>query len=239
MAGAAAVLVIGGLVLLPRDDRDPSPTRPPAAASIASPEAGPAAREAAAAKSPTAVADVRADPPAEVAAPPAAVASPGAVDSPDARSEPVVEAADAVRSNAPAADVPPAIAAPGAAASAGTTEAASVSGPLAVTVRYARDEPGAADAASRVADLLRAHGYDSVAISPEQGRIAQASVRYPPGEAAAAEAVNRIVEQALRAYDPKVDSRTAPSVVAEGLEIRIPDRAATAARPLRLDRPPQ
>jgi len=116
---------------------------------------------------------------------------------------------------------------------------AEAAAPLPVTVRYSRDEPGAADAASRVADLLRAHGYDDVALAPDQGRIAQASVRHPPGEGDAAGAVNRIVEQALRAYDPGVASRVAPSVAADSFEVRIPDSAARAARPLRLDRPPQ
>jgi 2-oxoglutarate dehydrogenase E2 component (dihydrolipoamide succinyltransferase) len=134
--------------------------------------------------------------------------------------------AEAARAEAPAEPTPP------------PTPAA----PPRVVVRYAGGQPGAADAAGRIADLLRARGYEVADVSAAPGRIRQASVRYAAGERAAGEAVNADFEAVLRAYQPGAISRAAPSpegAAARGtIELWVPDSAAGASRPLRTDRPP-
>lgn len=114
-----------------------------------------------------------------------------------------------------------------------------------VVVRYADNLPGAADAAQRVADVLRAHDYNVVAMRSSSGDVGEASARYfSSGQRDAAEAVNRILSQALQAYAPG----TASSVIdmsgsgdaagEEVIELWVPDAMADAGRPLRLDAPP-
>lgn len=114
--------------------------------------------------------------------------------------------------------------------------------PPRVVVRYAGSQPGAADAAGRIADLLRARGFDVADVRAAPGRIRQASTRYAAGERAAGEVLNSAFETVLRAYQPGAESQTAPS--AEGnsargiIEVWVPDSAAGASRPLRTDLPP-
>lgn len=114
--------------------------------------------------------------------------------------------------------------------------------PPKVVVRYAGSQPGAADAAGRVADSLRARGFDVADIRAAPGRIRQASTRYAAGERAAGEALNSAFETVLRAYQPGAESQTAPSAEGDSargiIELWVPDSAAGASRPLRTDLPP-
>ncbi|MFC3712087.1 hypothetical protein ACFOMD_05880 [Sphingoaurantiacus capsulatus] len=108
-----------------------------------------------------------------------------------------------------------------------------------IVLRYASDQPGAAEAASRVAALLRARGHDVSAVRGASNRVRQASVRYADGDQAAAESVNDAFETLLRAYQPNVASLAIAGDAAPGtIELWLPDSAATAARPLRTDGPP-
>jgi hypothetical protein len=105
-------------------------------------------------------------------------------------------------------------------------------------LRYGAAQPGAADAAARVAALLRARGHE-VAVRPAAGRIGQASTRYPAGARDAAEAVNRAYETVLRAYQPDAASLAIAGAASGGpIELWLPDSAAGASRPLRTDAPP-
>lgn len=114
--------------------------------------------------------------------------------------------------------------------------------PPRIVVRYAGEQPGSAEAAGRIADLLRARGYEVADVRAAPGRIRTASTRYAAGERAAGEAANTVFESVLRAYQPGAISRAAPS--AEGaaargtIELWVPDSAAGASRPLRTDLPP-
>lgn len=114
--------------------------------------------------------------------------------------------------------------------------------PPRIVVRYAGAQPGSAEAAGRIADLLRARGYDVADVRAVPGRIRTAGTRYAAGERAAGEVANTAFETVLRAYQPGAVSRAAPS--AEGaaargtIELWVPDSAAGASRPLRTDLPP-
>ena len=114
--------------------------------------------------------------------------------------------------------------------------------PPKVVVRFAGSQPGAADAAGRIADLLRARGFEVAEVRAAPGRVRQASTRYAAGERIAGEALNRAFETVLRAYQPGAESRTAPSAEGEAargiIEVWVPDSAAGASRPLRTDLPP-
>ena len=111
-----------------------------------------------------------------------------------------------------------------------------------VLVRYADGQPGGAGAAGRIADLLRARGYEVADIRAAPGRVREASTRYAGGERVAGEALNAIFETVLRAYQPGVVSRATPNAdgdAARGtIEVWVPDSAAGASRPLRTDLPP-
>jgi hypothetical protein len=105
-------------------------------------------------------------------------------------------------------------------------------------LRYASEQPGAADAASRIADLLRARGHP-VTLRGGAGRVRQASVRYPDGQRAAGEAANDAFETLLRAYQPGIASLAIAGDTPPGtIELWLPDSAAGASRPLRTDAPP-
>lgn len=108
-----------------------------------------------------------------------------------------------------------------------------------LVLRYSSDQPGAAEAASRVAALLRARGHDVAAVKGAPGRIRQASVRYADGERETGEAINDAYEAVLGAYQPGLASlAVAGDAKAGTLELWLPDSAAGASRPLRTDAPP-
>lgn len=114
--------------------------------------------------------------------------------------------------------------------------------PPRIVVRYARGQPGAAEAAGRIADLLSARGYDVADVRAAPGRIREASTRYAAGERTAGEAINGAFETVLRAYQPGAVSRAAPNPEGDEargtIEVWVPDSAAGASRPLRTDAPP-
>jgi type II secretory pathway predicted ATPase ExeA len=160
--------------------------------------------------------------PAPAPAPPPAVAP-----APELEPEPVAAAAapvEAMPEPAPA------------------TEPPAPKAPPRIVVRYARGQPGAAEAAGRIADLLSARGYDVADIRAAPGRIREASTRYAAGERAAGEAINAAFETVLRAYQPGAVSRAAPNPEGDEargtIEVWVPDSAAGASRPLRTDAPP-
>lgn len=115
----------------------------------------------------------------------------------------------------------------------------------AVRLLYAQDQPGAAEASGRVADALRAHGYDITAIDGIPGRIRRASTHYfSTDDRAASATLNQLFVEALRAYQPEATSqiitpgRSRRANKRNTIEIWVPDSAAGASRPLRLDTPP-
>ena len=122
------------------------------------------------------------------------------------------------------------------------TEPPAPEAPPRIVVRYARGQPGAAEAAGRIADLLSARGHDVADIRAAPGRIREASTRYAAGERAAGEAINAAFETVLRAYQPGAVSRAAPNPEGDEargtIEVWVPDSAAGASRPLRTDAPP-
>lgn len=107
-----------------------------------------------------------------------------------------------------------------------------------IVVTYASDQPGAREAAERVAALLRARDYDVTGVRGVPGRINRPSTHYGIGNRATVEAVNRAFEQALQAYQPGATSRITKAGASGTIEVRVPDSAAGASRPLRMDLPP-
>lgn len=219
-AGAVVALLAvaaGGAYLWLLPDRGPRPVPAPAEAPAApSARPAPSAAEQATVPTPT---SVPTPPPAPAAAPAA---------TPEPEPEPVAAAPapveDAAKPSPPVAEPP----APKA--------------PPRIVVRYARGQPGAAEAAGRIADLLSARGYDVADVRAAPGRIREASTRYAAGERAAGEAINGAFETVLRAYQPGAISRAAPNPEGDEargtIEVWVPDSAAGASRPLRTDAPP-
>ncbi len=113
-----------------------------------------------------------------------------------------------------------------------------VEAPPRIIVSYASDQPGAREAAERVAALLRARDYDVIGVRGIPGRIREPSIHYGSGNRTAVEAVNRAFEQALDAYQPGATSRITRAGASGTVEVRVPDSAAGASRPLRMDLPP-
>jgi len=192
---------------------------------------------------PTSVGRTRVEPAPVAAAPPtAAPAPPRTVPLParEAPTEPPREAAvspDPEPAPVVAAPVPE----PEPAAPVAVPSPADAAPPPAATIvlNYAADQPGAAEAADRVAALLRARGHEVASVRGVPGRIGSASARHEGVDATTVEAVNGAFEQALGAYQPGVLSRVRTGDAAPGtIELSIPDSAAGASRPLRMDRPP-
>lgn len=214
-AGVVAALLAVGSATLWRTGRPTADSPPPAptVASAASPSEPPV----------TTVAD------APVVAPPA----------PEPEPEPEPEPASVTA--AAAVEPPTPTPAPTPAAAAAPEPPAPEPQPR-VVIRYAGSQPGAADAAGRIADLLRARGFDVAEVRAAPGRIRQASTRYAPGERVAGETLNSAFETVLRAYQPGAESQTAPSADGDSargvIELWVPDSAAGASRPLRTDLPP-
>lgn len=141
--------------------------------------------------------------------------------------------------SAPPAALPPAPASPSAAAPSPVPAVTPPEAAPTVVVNYARGQSGADEAAGRVADLLRARGYEVAEVRGLPGRIRQPSIRYGSVGSATAEAINQAFEQALRAYQPGITSRAMAADTPDGtVEVWVPDSAAVASRPLRIDAPP-
>lgn len=109
-----------------------------------------------------------------------------------------------------------------------------------VIVEYSRGTPGAADAADRVAGALRARGHDVESIRAVAGPIASAETRHSGDARDGAAAIDDAVLSALRAYQPGARSRLSETGTpgSATIVVRVPDTAASAARPLRMDAPP-
>lgn len=110
--------------------------------------------------------------------------------------------------------------------------------PPVVIIEYSRNTPGASDAADRLVALLRARGHDVRSKRVVPGPITMAETRYPAGVQDAAAAVENDVVNALRAYQPDTRSQLAEAGGTREIVVRMPDAAASAARPLHLDSPP-
>jgi len=109
-------------------------------------------------------------------------------------------------------------------------------------VEYSRNLPGAAAAADRIVAALQAHGYDQVATRTTRGPIPMAETRYPTAGRETAAKVETIVRDTLRVYQPGTTSQLVEersrATGPEAFVIRVPDSAAEAIRPLRMDPAP-
>lgn len=167
-------------------------------------------------------------------APPKAAAPPAAVPAPAARAEPTppvelpkapVQEAAQVEQTAPAPPPPEPVVEP--------------APPPVVTIEYSRAVPGAADAADRIAAVLRARGLEVGGTRGVAGPIRSAETRHAAGGEEAARPVQRALDEAFRAYGASAPGRIVEAKGAgDGIVVRVPDTAATLARPLRMDAPP-